>query len=135
MSEKRIDYLDIAKGIGIILVVLGHSFPDASYTVGIQNPICKVIFELIYTFHMPLFFFISGYLSPKLVIQKEKKMILKRISSLLIPYLFMSMLYVPLRLLLSNMANSSWNLQDIWKILIGISPNRWGMVFICFIIM
>jgi fucose 4-O-acetylase-like acetyltransferase len=32
---KRVDEIDIAKGIGIILVVLGHSIPDAN--TGIQN--------------------------------------------------------------------------------------------------
>lgn len=47
-ANERKDFIDIAKGIGIYLVVWGH---------------CKsnFLFE-IHTFHMPLFFFISGYL-------------------------------------------------------------------------
>lgn len=32
---ERIDEVDIAKGIGILLVVIGHSIPDAN--IGIQN--------------------------------------------------------------------------------------------------
>ena len=45
MTDKRISYIDMAKGIGIILVVLGHSiFPSENLTTWI------------YSFHMPLFF-------------------------------------------------------------------------------
>ncbi len=48
MSEKRIEWIDVLKGIGIILVILGHT---------------HVLFRTyIFSFHMPLFFFISGYL-------------------------------------------------------------------------
>ena len=47
---KRVDYLDYAKGIAIILVVLGHIFSGGN------------IKTYIYSFHMPLFFIISGYL-------------------------------------------------------------------------
>ena len=41
---------DIAKGIAIILVVMGHSFHT-------ESGICKAIF----LFHMPVFFFLAGY--------------------------------------------------------------------------
>jgi polysaccharide biosynthesis protein PslL len=50
--SKRIEYLDIAKGIGILLVVLGHNDFEV---------ISLFIQRLIYSFHMPMFFFLSGY--------------------------------------------------------------------------
>lgn len=46
----RIDSLDILKGIGIILVVVGHMIGNQLY-----------IRPWIYAFHMPLFFMVSGY--------------------------------------------------------------------------
>ena len=46
--SKRIEWIDRAKGIGIILVILGHS---------IFLEIFKI---LIYSFHMPLFFSYQG---------------------------------------------------------------------------
>lgn len=46
---KRIDWIDRAKGIGIVLVVLGHTY-------GIPH----WLYCLIYGFHMPLFFLLSG---------------------------------------------------------------------------
>ena len=50
--SKRIEYLDIAKGIGILLVVLGHNDFEV---------ISPFIQRMIYSFHMPMFFFLSGY--------------------------------------------------------------------------
>lgn len=47
--ENRIEWVDIAKGIGIILVIAGHCF-----YLGYSYPL--------YAFHMPLFFFLSGLL-------------------------------------------------------------------------
>lgn len=49
--QKRVPYVDIAKGIGIILVVMGHN--DFS----LVSPFAH---KLIYSFHMPMFFFMSG---------------------------------------------------------------------------
>lgn len=50
-SSDRYDFVDNAKAIGIVLVVLGHSrgLPDD-------------LLRLIFSFHVPLFFFISGFL-------------------------------------------------------------------------
>lgn len=61
MSEKRLRALDIAKGIAIILVVIGHAVPDATTHMGIQSDVLAIMHRLIYSFHMPLFFLISGY--------------------------------------------------------------------------
>ena len=49
--SKRVEYIDIAKGIGILLVVMGHN------DFGLVSPF---FYKFIYAFHMPLFFFVSG---------------------------------------------------------------------------
>lgn len=54
---KFIAYLQI---IGIILVVLGHSFHE--YPDGDAHGKTFIIYRMIYSFHMPLFIFVSGYL-------------------------------------------------------------------------
>ena len=51
MSHNRNNWLDIAKGIAIILMVAGHT------------PIPGVVSHFIYAFHMPLFFIASGLVS------------------------------------------------------------------------
>lgn len=72
MNNTRIKYLDIAKGIGIICVILGHMS-------------LKWVNIFVYTFHMPLFFFISGYLTKK---QPCVPFILKKFRTLVVPYIF-----------------------------------------------
>ena len=54
--NNRIDELDVLKGIGILLMILDHSFGW-----GQDN----YIHSLIQSFHMPLFFIVSGYLWKK----------------------------------------------------------------------
>lgn len=52
----RLLQLDIAKAICIVLVVIGHYSPECSplwYTM---------THDIIYSFHMPLFMFASGYI-------------------------------------------------------------------------
>lgn len=55
-SEGRVRYLDSFRGFAIILVVMGHLI-QSNYASGIHNH----IFNVIYGFHMPMFFFISGF--------------------------------------------------------------------------
>lgn len=61
MEKKRIDYLDIAKGIGIILVLVGHISKNDE------------INRFLYLFHMPLFFIISGMLYKEKIIFAKRK--------------------------------------------------------------
>jgi fucose 4-O-acetylase-like acetyltransferase len=75
--SKRIEYLDIARGIGILLVVLGHNDFEA---------ISVFVHQVIYSFHIPLFFFLSGYfINISIPFFDFFK---KRFSSLLKPYFF-----------------------------------------------
>ena len=50
MNGKRIEWIDIAKGIAIVLVIAGHTAEMGSFTRSI-----------IFSFHIPLFFMLSGY--------------------------------------------------------------------------
>lgn len=60
-QSDKIRFVTQAQLIGCLLVVLGHSIP-LSWNV---PSIIYNIDVFIYTFHMPLFFFISGYLFEK----------------------------------------------------------------------
>ena len=75
--SKRIEYIDIARGIGILLVVLAHN--DFGY-------VSQYGHEVIYSFHMPLFFFLSGYFVKTDISFFE--FFKKRFHSLLKPFLF-----------------------------------------------
>jgi len=76
MSAKRIEYIDIARGIGILLVALAHA------DISLFSP---YLHKFIYSFHMPLFFFLSGYFfNPDTPFWALLK---KRFNSVLKPYL------------------------------------------------
>jgi fucose 4-O-acetylase-like acetyltransferase len=79
-TAPRINFLDFIKGIAIICVIIGHGEQETS----LQN-----LFIFIFSFHMPIFFIISGFLfadgnSIKL---SFGEIAYKRFRSLILPYL------------------------------------------------
>ena len=78
MTRERFDYIDIAKGIGILMVVWAHIM-----IVGWTH-------RVIYAFHMPLFFFLSGMLFQRDKYSSFVKFVSKRTKRLLIPYVVYS---------------------------------------------
>lgn len=78
IDTERVGYVDIAKGIGITLVVMGHN--DFAL-------ISPFFHKLIYSFHMPMFFFMSGmFFNPDLPFWRYAR---HRFSRVLKPFLFM----------------------------------------------
>lgn len=79
---KRVEWVDMLKGFGIILVMLGHaSFPEALVTE-------------IYTFHMPLFFFLSGYVFSIKKYSNFKDFLIHKAKTLLLPLMVFSIFFV-----------------------------------------
>jgi len=97
MSEKRLDYLDVAKGIAILLVILGHCCVtfDPGRGIGmIVNPWLKAI----YSFHMPLFFVAAGVVSRPRSDVAWGTALRKDFGSLLVPYAIFALIYMPFSL-------------------------------------
>lgn len=90
MKNKRISFFDIAKGIGIILVVIGH-----------LQYISEPFRIFIVSFHMPMFFLISGML---MALTKEEDKtasiyIGEKIKRIAFPYLIYSILFLILEII------------------------------------
>lgn len=92
---SRIVYIDIAKAICIILVVIGHYSPDGC------PEWWMAVHDFIYTFHMPLFMFASGfvYIATKRDGEKYGEFIMKKIKRLMIPYFVVSAIVIAIKLL------------------------------------
>lgn len=90
--KKRSNVIDIMKGIGILLVILGHCMPY-------ENPLNRFI----YSFHMPLFFMISGYLYNEKYIDKQKEYILSKLKMFLIYFIIPLCVFVFMNNFLYNM--------------------------------
>ena len=60
VKKKRESWLDACKGIAIVLVVIGHII-DGNMSKGLlSGQTWVVVYNVIYLFHMPLFFVLSG---------------------------------------------------------------------------
>ena len=64
IEKKRNDYVDYLKGICILFVLLGHCFEYGNGVAFLSNGLYwdNPLMKTIYTFHMPLFIAINGYL-------------------------------------------------------------------------
>lgn len=86
-KSVRLDYADVFKGIAILLMVIGHCC---------YGP----IITFIYLFHMPAFFFISGYCS-KFEKGNFSSFLVKKIFSILVPFFFITFLFISIKALLT----------------------------------
>lgn len=89
-QKQRVAWIDFSKVICIYLVVLGHAL---SYSVTNE---CYLR-NFIYLFHLPVFFFISGYLYHS----TEKNFyldLLQNIKSLVVPYIFLNAIALILKM-------------------------------------
>ena len=77
MKDKRIEWIDVAKAIGIIIVLAYHACPDGYFK------------NMMWQMHMPLFAFLSGIVYKEeysLNFQKVRIFIVKKIEKLYIPF-------------------------------------------------
>ena len=106
--EQRDYTLDALKGVGIILMIIGH----------VPSPIRNLIFS----FHMPLFFFISGYLykdrlAYDIIVRNTKKVLLPYLITCLFLWLFFIIKnnnwQWGLSIFLANGTDAVWNMSGL----------------------
>ena len=94
LPVDRIAWVDVLRGLGIILVVVAHAYVDPA----VRKPI--------FLFHMPLFFLISGYVfRPSPV----SRLVPRRVVGLLVPYVAFLLLVT--------------SLDAAWAAIDGIRPS------------
>lgn len=101
----RYTWIDAMKGIGIFLVVFGHTINTGE------------LLHWIYSFHMPLFFIISGFLvsPPPLRAEGIGDFIKKRLKTLMLPYLTFVVITMAYWFVIErNMRDWSGSLRDVW---------------------
>ncbi|MET0365882.1 MAG: acyltransferase family protein [Sphingobium sp.] len=87
-GKGRVEWVDAAKGLGILLVIAGHVWwqPGPAH-------------RIIYAFHMPLFFILSGYMVKP---QPTIGLIAKQVRSLFVPFVAFSLLLIAADLLIEG---------------------------------
>jgi len=95
MEENRIVWIDIAKGIAIILMVIGHS------------TIPSWLSSFIWTFHMPLFFIASGWTTKK-GMYSNSEFLKRKVKNLFIPFIFYSLVVLMIEYFMGILDISTW---------------------------
>lgn len=123
LPKKRIDWIDMAKGYGMILVIYGHIIFSSN----------SLPLYMIFSFHMPLFFFLSGYVFSNrrpfndFIRNKEKTLLLPVFGYGSVIIIFMLLFYRPtnisdffianiIRLLLQYRFVSLWFLSSLFVV-------------------
>lgn len=108
---NRIDWIDTAKGIGIIIVVLGH------------NRAPQTMLQFIYAFHMPLFFFLSGIVFNIKKYSKLFDLVKRKFKTLIIPYIVFNLITYAYWIFISQPERTNDNvIKPIIGIIFGYGP-------------
>lgn len=106
-EKVRLDYLDIAKGIGIFLVVFYHCmiYAPSVFSDSVKN--------MISSFFMPLFFFLSGYLYK---VKPTRDYLYGKTKSLLIPLILIYLYnyYITIISAIINLDSDLFKLKGYW---------------------
>lgn len=134
---KRIKEIDFLYALGTILVVLGHS--HSSDWTRISGTPYEFIINFIYTFHMPLFFFVAGYLflnSGKLLRVGYWYWIGEKALKIFVPYFFLTIAFLIPKM---HMDTGLWcDFDYTVKTFLQPRNNVWGhlwflpVLFLCF---
>lgn len=97
--KKRINYIDIARAFAIIFIALGHTLVHSQH--------CGIIFKFLYSFHVVLFFIISGYTFKIKENEHFSGFLKHKFIRIMIPYFSWALLFlIPYMVLGENVGNS-----------------------------
>lgn len=86
-NNMRMEWLDQAKAVCMYFVVLGHSLLKVDK---------HGLFKIIYSFHMPIFFLLSGFVFNPDKYKSIMDCIKDKIVKLIYPYILLNLLCIPL---------------------------------------
>lgn len=103
MGRIYFEDVNIAKGIAMLLVILGHS--PIVYPIDLQQIFwCRWLVDVIYSFHMPCFFLLSGFLFANTTAQGHKN-IINKVRRILVPYFCFSILILGIKYIIPSLVN------------------------------
>jgi len=111
---QRVSWADYAKGIGIILVVYGHVLRGINTSqMGLSEGFFNVSDKVVYGFHMPLFFFLSGLFAEKWLKRRALEGTVQKTKNLMYPYFVWSIIQGGIMVVLSSYTSSQSSLSSL----------------------
>ncbi|MBB4860268.1 fucose 4-O-acetylase-like acetyltransferase [Novosphingobium chloroacetimidivorans] len=113
MQSARVDWLDVARGIGIVLVVGGHA-ERGVIAASMSGPPRFGVGDLaLYTFHMPLFMLLAGINVPASLSKGTRPFLQAKLWTVAYPYVLWSLIQGTLLIALSGMTNTQARWTDL----------------------
>lgn len=131
--EPRVRWIDVARALGIILVVFGHVERGLRLAGVLQNPAWAQVDFMIYTFHMPLFFYLSGMN----VVQSRTTpgFLRRRAMAIIVPYFVFSVIQGAVQIGLSGQTNGTTSITDLELIFVApIGPFWFLYVLLIYVV-
>lgn len=135
--SRRSEWVDVAKGLGIVLVVHGHVARGLS-SAGLAQDASwlKALDRCIYMFHMPLFFFLAGLFFWHSRRQRGDAAFLgNKLETIVYPYLIWSLIQGGLEVVLSRFTNGTATWDQIFAILWLPRAQFWFLYSLFLIVM
>jgi fucose 4-O-acetylase-like acetyltransferase len=127
----RIEWVDVAKGVGIILVVFGHSLGGMVDSGMLNNSRWgPLIVRYIYVFHMPLFFFLAGMFVAQSAHRTIHDYLANKASVIVYPYFLWSLLAASIQIPASRFTNNHFSIDDLPKIIYQPIDQYWFLYVI-----
>ena len=125
-SPVELKYITLAQIIGCCLVILGHSFPFVTPYPCVLMEGCRFL----YTFHMPLFVWCSGFLFAHTMQTRKTfaQYASQRALKLLVPYFLISLIGLVPKILASSVLNDTLNMDAMEIVRAFLVPREgvWG---------
>lgn len=135
MREERSVWVDHAKAIGIMLVVYGH-IARGLQNSDIEKPsqLLTLIDGIIYSFHMPLFFFLAGLFFIQSLTEKGASgTVLSKVDTIFYPYLLWSILQGSAEALMADYTNGGVSFKEVFSLLWAPRAQFWFLYALFFV--
>ncbi len=136
-TDNRIEWLAVLQGFSMLLVVLGHVTLTNEF-MDPDKPLIAALERIIYTFHMPLFIFISGWLFCLTCIRRDvsfRGTMSKKLKRLGIPFLTFTLVAMAVKVLLSSWVRRPMDMQEIVNTFILFSSNPLGEMWFIIVLL
>jgi fucose 4-O-acetylase-like acetyltransferase len=133
--QTRSLWVDYAKAIGIILVVYGH-VARGIFSAGlkIDQSMYELVDSVIYSFHMPLFFFLSGiFFRASMVKHDSIRLLRNKVDSILYPYAIWSLLQGMVEVALTHYVNGHTTMGEVLSFAWSPRAQFWFLYVLFFI--
>jgi fucose 4-O-acetylase-like acetyltransferase len=125
-QANRVSWVDFAKGIGIFLVVLGHTIRGIfTYNYAENSGVLHWLDTWIYAFHMPLFFFVSGLFIQRSAQRGWGEFAGRKLGAIVYPYVIWSLLQGTLLALTKPETTPAAALGNLWRIIYEPRDHFW----------